>query len=169
MSSEKKNQGQRKKPRRTQKPSAAPTRQEDSPSLPTNDNNSSHAAEKTPNRTRNSQPGPDPSPTASECGPANPRIEGIDDDDYLIPMKEVMRRTGLSRGTVEYLMKTADFPLPIQMGRRCVRWWSSEVDHWILTRKRAKGHLGKRHSKLQTEGDTIEDGKESEETGEESE
>ena len=149
MSSEKKNPGQKKKPRRNEPQPAAPTRQEESPSLPTNDNNSSHAAKKTPNRTRNSQPGPDPSPKASECDPANPRLAGIAHDDYLISMKEVMRRTGLSRGTVEYLMKTADFPLPLKLGGRCVRWWSKEVDEWILTRQRAKGHLGKRHSKLQ--------------------
>ena len=152
MSTETANQaGQRqsKKPRRLDNP-AAPTRQEEnSPSIPNSDDKASGNANQAPHRARNGHSESQHPATACADKNQNPRLDGIHPDDYLISNKEVVRRTGLSRGTVEYLMQTADFPLPLKLGAHCVRWWSREVDQWILSRERAKGDLGKRHSKIQ--------------------
>lgn len=152
MSSEKAKQAgqtQRKKPRGSQI-TAAPSRQDDnSPSLPNPDDKASGKTIQTPHSARNGHSESQHPATASGDAIQNPRVDGIHPDDYLISKKEVVRRTGLSRGTVEYLMQTADFPLPLKLGTHSVRWWSREVDEWILSRERAKGDLGKRHSKIQ--------------------
>ena len=142
-------QRKRKKPRGSQI-TATPTRQEEySPSIPNSDDRASGIANQVRHSTRKGNSEPGHPATACADKNQNPRLDGIHHDDYLISMKEVVRRTGLSRGTIEYLMRTADFPLPLKLGAKCVRWWSSEVDGWLLTRERAKGDLGKRHSKIQ--------------------
>ena len=111
---------------------------------------SSHRATQTPETTCTGHSAPDPRSTTNAELHTNHRLEGIKNDDYLISVKEVGRRTGLTRGTVNYLMTTSDFPLPLKLGIRTVRWWSSEIDHWLMTRERAKGDLGKRHDKLES-------------------
>ena len=40
----------------------------------------------------------------------------------LLTLREVMRMTALSRSAVYVLMDTAQFPQPIRIGRRAVRW-----------------------------------------------
>ena len=76
--------------------------------------------------------------------------EAMDPQDYLIDLKEVTRRTGLIKGSVYYLLKTSNFPLPVEMGQQIKRWWSSEVNHWMRNLPRAKGDLGKWHSQADT-------------------
>ena len=71
--------------------------------------------------------------------------------DRLVTMKEVMARTSMCRGTIDYLMRHGDFPLPVKLGRRIVRWWSSEIDEWMRSRPRAIGDLGKRHSLVENQ------------------
>ena len=146
--------GKRKKPRRNVTPSAAPTKQDDN--SPSNlDHKSSSEGKQISECTCNCHFEPDSSGEGRGPDRPNHRLEGIDDDDYLIPMKLVEHRTGLNRSTVDLFMRTSDFPLPLKMSERAVRWSSNEVDRWILTRKRAKGDLSKRHSKL--EGKTQEE------------
>ena len=71
------------------------------------------------------------------------------DQDYLINMKEVMRRTGSSRSTINHLMRYSDFPLPLKLGVKMNRWWSGEIDLWLRSRPRAKGDLGQWHSRVE--------------------
>ena len=51
--------------------------------------------------------------------------------EYLIDLKEVMRRTSLSRSVIYAKIQKGDgFPRPVHVGRRSA-WAASEVDAWI--------------------------------------
>ena len=54
----------------------------------------------------------------------------------LLTLREVMQMTALSRSAVYVLMDTAQFPLPIRIGRRAVRWVEQEVLDFIASRPR---------------------------------
>ena len=61
----------------------------------------------------------------------------------ILRLPAVKSRTGLSRSTIYTRMATGDFPKPVALGRRAVRWLSSDIDHWIdqqieLSRGRVK-------------------------------
>jgi len=53
-------------------------------------------------------------------------------------MKRFYRRStleemlGISRSTIYRLMEDGDFPRPIKLGRRAVRWKSEDIDDWLL-------------------------------------
>ena len=142
--------GKRKKPRGIDGPPAAPRQEETDPLPASVYRNGSDEGGQTPSDT--GQVGfsaPQPAPAHSDRE-THPQAEGTASVvDYLIAMKEVMRRTGLGRGTIYYLMACSDFPLPLKLSLRMVRWWSSEVDRWLKSRPRAKGDLGKWHSRLE--------------------
>lgn len=42
---------------------------------------------------------------------------------------------GISNATLYRWIKTQNFPQPIPLGPRCVRWSEAEVDAWIANRK----------------------------------
>ena len=52
----------------------------------------------------------------------------------LLTLREVMQMTALSRSAVYVLMGTAQFPQPIRIGRRAVRWVEQEVLDFIASR-----------------------------------
>ena len=54
----------------------------------------------------------------------------------LLTLREVMQMTALSRSAVYVLMDTAQFPQPIRIGRRAVRWVEQEVLDFIASRPR---------------------------------
>ena len=64
------------------------------------------------------------------------------DDERLIPRGEVESRTGLSRSTIYRLMRAGQFPTPIRVGPRAVRWKLSEVNAYLAPRPRATGESG---------------------------
>ena len=55
---------------------------------------------------------------------------------------EVETLTGLSRSTIYELMREGEFPLPLVVGKRAVRWSSDELTTWLAERPRATGWLG---------------------------
>jgi len=59
--------------------------------------------------------------------------------DRLLRRPEVEARTGLSRSTLYRLMRTGEFPEPLKIGPRAVRWVAGEVDTWIAACPRATG------------------------------
>ena len=143
--------GKGKKPRGIDGPPAAPRQEETNPSPASVYRNGLDEGGQTPSDT--GQVGfsaPQPAPAHSDRE-THPQAEGTASVDYLIAMKEVMRRTGLGRGTIYYLMACSDFPLPLKLSLRMVRWWSSEVDRWLKSRPRAKGDLGKWHSRAENQ------------------
>ena len=59
--------------------------------------------------------------------------------DRLLTRHEVEARCGISRSTVYRLMRSGQFPTPIKVGPRAVRWPASEIEAWIASRLRATG------------------------------
>ena len=59
--------------------------------------------------------------------------------DRLLRRPEVERRCQLGRSTIYRLMRLGQFPEPIKIGRRAVRWSEREVEDWMASRPRATG------------------------------
>lgn len=55
----------------------------------------------------------------------------------LLRRDEVERRCGIRRSTVYRLMQEEDFPAPVRIGPRAVRWRESDIDAWIRSRPSA--------------------------------
>jgi prophage regulatory protein len=58
---------------------------------------------------------------------------------YILRMKQLVVRTGLSRATL-YMLKATDptFPQKIRLTERAVGYLESEVDAWITTRAESR-------------------------------
>ena len=63
----------------------------------------------------------------------------MDTPDRLLRRAEVQRRCGLARSTIYRLMRAGEFPEPLQVGSRAVRWVETEVTAWLESRPRATG------------------------------
>ena len=61
------------------------------------------------------------------------------DNDRLLRRAEVEKRTGLSRSAIYRLMREENFPAPVKIGKRAVRWPQSEINEFIAARPRATG------------------------------
>ena len=60
-------------------------------------------------------------------------------EDRLLNRAEVERRVGLRRSALYRLMRAGQFPEPLRIGPRAVRWPSSEIEEWLASRPRATG------------------------------
>ena len=56
----------------------------------------------------------------------------------LIDLREVCRRTALSRASVYRAVAAGGFPAPVKVGKRAVRWHSDDITDWILSRPLAR-------------------------------
>ena len=63
------------------------------------------------------------------------------DDDCLIDRAEVERRVCLNRSTIYQKMRQGDFPLPLKIGLKAVRWRAAEITDWMNNLPRARGDL----------------------------
>lgn len=52
----------------------------------------------------------------------------------LLRRGEVLARCAFSNSTLHRLIKSGDFPPPIQLGSRAVAWIESEINSWIEQR-----------------------------------
>ena len=59
--------------------------------------------------------------------------------DHLMRREEVEARCGIARSTIYRLMRCGEFPEPIRVGARAVRWPNSEIEQWLSARPRASG------------------------------
>ena len=59
--------------------------------------------------------------------------------EVLLSRKELEKILGLKKSAIYAAMRERDFPAPIQLSRKCVRWRKSEVEAWIDSRPRANG------------------------------
>lgn len=57
----------------------------------------------------------------------------------LMRLADVTRRVDLSKRSIYYLIKKGDFPRPIRVGSRAVRWLRNEIEDWLLSRPRGAG------------------------------
>lgn len=63
----------------------------------------------------------------------------MNDTNRLLRREEVEAQTGLSRSAIYRLMRAGQFPEPIKIGPRAVRWPQSELDDFLASRPRATG------------------------------
>lgn len=68
--------------------------------------------------------------------------------DSLLTRQEVEAMCRLSRSAIYRLMREGQFPCPIKIGARAVRWPQSEIESWIADRPRATGTLSERGGPL---------------------
>ena len=61
------------------------------------------------------------------------------DADRLLRREEVEQRTGLSTSALYRLMRAGEFPTPIRIGPRAVRWPKAELDEFLAQCPRATG------------------------------
>ena len=61
--------------------------------------------------------------------------------DQLLRREQVEQRTTLSCSAIYRLMRAGQFPEPVQIGPRAVRWRSNEIEDYINTRPRASGAM----------------------------
>jgi prophage regulatory protein len=52
----------------------------------------------------------------------------------MLGLKAVVAATGISRATIYVLMSEGAFPRPRRVGKRAVRWNSSEIQEWLANR-----------------------------------
>ena len=60
-------------------------------------------------------------------------------EDRLLTRADVEHRVGLKRSAIYRLMREGQFPVPLKIGPRAVRWPSSEIEEWLASRPRATG------------------------------
>ena len=60
-------------------------------------------------------------------------------EERLLRRQEVEVKTGLARSTIYRLMRAGEFPEPLKLGPRAVRWRATEIESWIAERPRATG------------------------------
>ena len=59
--------------------------------------------------------------------------------DSLLNRREVEKIVGIGRSTIYRLMRAGAFPEPICVGPKAVRWRESEIEAYLVSRKRARG------------------------------
>ena len=55
----------------------------------------------------------------------------------LLRREEVETLVGLSRSSIYAAMAKGDFPRPLRVGQRAVRWSEADIAHWLSTRAEA--------------------------------
>lgn len=61
------------------------------------------------------------------------------EQDRLLTRRDVEKWCQIARTTIYRLMRADQFPEPIRIGPRAVRWLRSEVEAWLASRPRATG------------------------------
>ena len=61
------------------------------------------------------------------------------ENDRLLRREEVEDRCGIACTTIYRLMRAGQFPTPIKIGPRAVRWPASEIEAFLADRPRATG------------------------------
>ena len=51
--------------------------------------------------------------------------------EHLLRLREILKRTGLSRSSLYEQVSEGKFPEPVKISSRSVAWVESEVDSWI--------------------------------------
>ena len=61
--------------------------------------------------------------------------------DDLLNRKQVEELLGIKKSSLYSYMRQGDFPAPIRLSPKCVRWRRSEIEAWLASRPRATGEL----------------------------
>ena len=65
----------------------------------------------------------------------------------LLTRREVESRFGISKTTIYRLMRSGEFPEPVRVGVRAVRWPEAEIAEWLKGRPRSQGDRADRAGK----------------------
>ena len=57
----------------------------------------------------------------------------------LLKQQDVVRLCSLPKSSLYALMDRGEFPRPVRLGKRAVRWWSTEVEAWLEDLPRSEG------------------------------
>ena len=57
----------------------------------------------------------------------------------MIDRPEVEKRVGLTRSSIYDAMRKGNFPLPLKVGPKAVRWRTSDIEAWVESRPLATG------------------------------
>lgn len=60
-------------------------------------------------------------------------------EEPMLRRRSVERMTGLSKSTLYRLIKKGEFPPPLRLTRKAVRWRREEISEWLSHRPRAGG------------------------------
>ena len=60
-------------------------------------------------------------------------------EEPMLRRRSVERMTGLSKSTLYRLIKKGEFPPPLRLTRKAVRWRREEVHEWLSLRPRGGG------------------------------
>ena len=58
------------------------------------------------------------------------------DADWLMSISDIRMLFKLGRTAAYQLTRRPGFPAPVQLSRRCLRWWASEIDAYAETPRR---------------------------------
>lgn len=58
----------------------------------------------------------------------------------LLRREEVETLVGLSRSAIYAAMAKGNFPRPLRVGQRAVRWSEADLERWLSTRAQANPH-----------------------------
>ena len=79
-------------------------------------------------------------PRASRTSPlAEPPSPKEPPDQQLLDLHQVKRLLQMSRSSIYVAIADGDFPRPIRVGRRAVRWFANEIYAWVKSRPRGGG------------------------------
>ena len=67
--------------------------------------------------------------------PATPIAPPFLDYDRVLPLKEVMHATGVSRSSIYAWIAAKRFPAPIKIGLRRTGWRASAIREWLASRE----------------------------------
>ena len=56
----------------------------------------------------------------------------------MLRLKDVIKKTGLSRSSIYKYISASKFPRPVHLGERTVAWVDSEVEDWLMTKLNAR-------------------------------
>lgn len=66
----------------------------------------------------------------------------VEPDDPLLGAQEVVRWVGMNLSSIYVQVRLGNFPAPIKVSKKSIRWKSSEIKAWIESRPRATGEVG---------------------------
>ena len=59
--------------------------------------------------------------------------------EKMLTQSEIRQWLGLSESGLHKMRRRGDFPEPVRIGARAIRWPQSEVEKWLRERPRASG------------------------------
>ena len=89
---------------------------------------------------KNTTAKPAPPPRAARTSPAaEPPARRDLSDSQLLNRRQVAQRLQIPASSMYAAISAGDFPRPIRVGSRSVRWFAREIDAWVESRPRGGG------------------------------